>query len=97
MAKDLIRLHGYQPDQDIAIEYVGLRPGEKLYEELLTDDENVIKTEHNKIMVIRGNICNSITLNQQIQNIIHIASTFDSEKIKQSLKEIVPEYTPRFG
>ena len=50
MARDLIRLSGFEPDVDIKIEYVGLRPGEKLYEELITQGENIVPTHHEKIM-----------------------------------------------
>ena len=55
MARDLIRLSGKEPGRDIDIIYTGLRDGEKLYEELITADESVIKTDHNKIMVLRSN------------------------------------------
>ncbi|MBS3780686.1 MAG: polysaccharide biosynthesis protein, partial [Desulfovermiculus sp.] len=51
MARDLIRLSGLEPDEDIKVEYIGLRPGEKLYEELITDGEDVLPTSHKKIMV----------------------------------------------
>ena len=54
MARDLIRLSGFEPDVDIKIEYVGLRPGEKLYEELITEGENIVPTRHEKIMVLKG-------------------------------------------
>ena len=48
MARDLIRLSGFEPDVDIKIEYIGLRPGEKLYEELITEGENIVPTRHEK-------------------------------------------------
>jgi len=51
LAKDLIRLSGFEPDVDIKIDYVGLRPGEKLFEELLLDEENVLQKTHEKIFV----------------------------------------------
>ena len=57
MARDLIRLSGFDPDVDIKIEYVGLRPGEKLYEELITEGENIVPTPHEKIMVLKGILC----------------------------------------
>jgi len=55
MARDLIRLSGKEPDRDIEIAFTGLRPGEKLYEELITEDEGVVETGHEKIMVLRNN------------------------------------------
>lgn len=48
----------FEPDVDIKIEYIGLRPGEKLYEELITEGENMVPTGHKKIMVIKGSECN---------------------------------------
>ena len=53
MAKDLIRLSGFEPDIDIPIVYTGLRPGEKLYEELQLYDEQKVKTSHIKIMILK--------------------------------------------
>ncbi|CAN2039097.1 O-antigen biosynthesis protein WbqV [Candidatus Magnetomoraceae bacterium gMMP-15] len=94
MARDLIRLHGYEPERDIAIQYIGLRPGEKLYEELITEGEGIVKTEHEKIMVLRGNVCNFNLLQEQIDQLINISYTYDAKKIKEKLKEIVPEYMP---
>lgn len=55
MARDLIKLYGLEPDSDIEIKYVGLRPGEKLYEELITQDEGITKTAHAKILMLRRN------------------------------------------
>jgi len=56
MARDLFRLSGKEPDWDIEVVFTGLRPGEKLYEELITEDEGVVKTEHEKIMVLRSEV-----------------------------------------
>jgi len=56
MARDIIRLSGYKPDEDIEIKYVGLRPGEKLFEELITEGEGIQETEHEHIMVLRSEV-----------------------------------------
>ena len=96
MAKDLIRLHGFEPERDIPIQFIGLRPGEKLYEELITEGEGIVETDHEKIMVLRGNACEPDTLNRQIDELLTIARTYDSTAIKKKLQEIVPEYTPQF-
>jgi len=56
MARDLIRLSGFEPEVDIPIEYIGLRPGEKLYEELIIDGEDIVPTDHEKIMVLKGKL-----------------------------------------
>ncbi|MDY6793350.1 MAG: nucleoside-diphosphate sugar epimerase/dehydratase [Thermodesulfobacteriota bacterium] len=94
MARDLIRLSGFEPDVDIKIEYIGLRPGEKLYEELITEGENVVPTGHEKIMVLKGMECNLQTLNGQIEDLTALAPKQDEGRIKTKLKEIVPEYSP---
>ena len=54
MARDLIRLSGFEPDTEIEIKEIGLRPGEKLYEELITDGEGICETEHEEIMVLKA-------------------------------------------
>ena len=94
MARDLIRLSGLEPDKDIKIEYIGLRPGEKLYEELITEGENIVPTDHKKIMVLSGQICEQNQLNEDIDRIIELAKEQDNEKIRTMLKKIVPEYMP---
>jgi len=92
MARDLIRLSGFEPDVDIKIEYVGLRPGEKLYEELITEGENIVPTRHEKIMVLKGIECDLALLNGKIDELVQFAEEQDGVKIKLKLKEIVPEY-----
>ncbi len=94
MARDLIRLSGFEPDIDIKIEYIGLRPGEKLYEELITEGENIVPTSHEKIMVLKGMECNLQILNGQIDELAILAANQEEKKIKAKLKEIIPEYSP---
>jgi FlaA1/EpsC-like NDP-sugar epimerase len=94
MARDLIRLSGFEPDIDIKIEYIGLRPGEKLSEELIIEGEDVIQTSHEKIMVLRGMDCNLQLLNGKIHHLMKIAKDQEIQKIKEKIKEIVPEYLP---
>lgn len=95
MAKDLIAFSGFEPDKDIKIEFIGLRPGEKLYEELITEGENIVPTRHHKIMVLRGQSCNQHVLNGNIDAIHRLAKNQDQEGIRLKLKEIVPEYMPK--
>lgn len=92
IARDLIRLSGFEPDVDIPIVYIGLRPGEKLHEELITEGEGIVPTSHEKIMVLRGTECNVDILNGKIDELAHLAYGQDVEQIKAHLREIVPEY-----
>ena len=92
MARDLIRLSGFEPGVDIKIEYTGLRPGEKLYEELITEGENVVPTRHEKILVLKGTECDLELLNGKIDELVHLAEEQLGDQIKSKLKEIVPEY-----
>jgi FlaA1/EpsC-like NDP-sugar epimerase len=94
MAKDLIKLSGFIPDEDIKIEYIGLRPGEKLFEELITEGEGIVPTSHEKIMTLKGTDYNLNALNGDIEALLSISEEQDHGKIKATLKEIVPEYMP---
>ena len=94
LARDLIRLSGFEPDIDIPIKYIGLRPGEKMNEQLITVSENVIPTEHEKIMVLRCEGGNDTMLKDHVEELFHIARNYDAKAIKMKLMEIVPEYTP---
>jgi len=96
LARDLIRLSGFEPERDIPIQFIGLRPGEKLYEELITEGEGIVATNHDKILVLKGNACDRNTLNTKIDELLAVAGTYDATAIKKKLKEIVPEYTPQF-
>ena len=95
MARDLIRLHGLEPEKDIAIEFTGLRPGEKLHEELITSGEGIVSTEHEKIMVLRGKTRDAAALLAQIETLLAISRKGDGEAIRKKLRDIVPEYQPQ--
>jgi len=95
MVTDLIRLNGLEPGKDIAIEFTGLRPGEKLYEELITSGEGIVPTGHEKIMVLRGKTHDAAALLAQIETLLAIARQGNRETIKKKLQEIVPEYQPQ--
>jgi FlaA1/EpsC-like NDP-sugar epimerase len=80
---------------DIEIRYIGLRPGEKIYEELITEGEGIQETQHEDIMVL--NCENGSCLSEisgQIEELVRLAETCDAEGIKKALKSIVPEYSP---
>lgn len=94
MARDLIRLSGFEPDVDIKVEYVGLRPGEKLYEELITEGEGILPTNHERILVLRGKSCDQFHLNGVIDELAALAYQQDGPGIKSKLQEIVEDYRP---
>ncbi len=94
MARDLIKFSGFKPEIDIQIKYTGLRPGEKLYEELMTNDENLVQTDHDKILVLSGMKYNMDTVNTDINELKKIANQRDRDKIIAQLMKIVPEFTP---
>ncbi len=95
MARDLIRLCGKEPDSEIAITFVGLRPGEKLYEELITEGEGIVPTEHEKIMVLRAAPASLQELEEPLARLGQLAQNHDGQGIKVLLREIVPEYAPQ--
>jgi FlaA1/EpsC-like NDP-sugar epimerase len=96
MAKDLIRLSGLEPEKDIPIVFTGLRPGEKLYEELQQAEENRLDTTHKKIMILKSNKISYSweKLNKKVLNIISNSKNLNIEKIEDNLKSIVPSYNP---
>jgi FlaA1/EpsC-like NDP-sugar epimerase len=94
MARDLIRLSGFEPDVDIKIEHVGLRPGEKLYEELITEGEGIVPTSHENIMALKGEPYDQKFLNDKIDELSRFAHQQDAERIGLLLQELVPEYKP---
>ncbi len=97
LARQLIELHGLRPDEDIEIEFTGLRPGEKLFEELSHRGENFQATNHAKIMRF---VCTSARLDQvceqfaKLEREMHVA---EPDQMKQLIREIVPEYQPFLG
>ncbi len=89
MAEDLIRLHGLTPDKDIKIVYTGLRPGEKLYEELLTSEEGTTSTKHKKIFKAQIQPLDENDLQQSLQI---LKDTNDKQVILKTLKHMIPTY-----
>ena len=92
MARDLIKLSGLEPDLDIKITYSGIRPGEKLYEELLTDDEGIHATKHEKIYISPKNGVLP-DLDKRIEKLREITLEGNREKILQEIQRIVPTYS----
>jgi FlaA1/EpsC-like NDP-sugar epimerase len=95
LAKKMIKLSGLELGKDIQIVFTGLRPGEKLYEELLTADENTQSTHHKKIMIatVRQSEFNEIST--QISDLIALFDSQDNMKIVGKMKQIVPEFVSK--
>ena len=94
MARDLIRLAGREPDTEIEIKFTGLREGEKLYEELITEGEGIVETDHEKIMVLRGKGQTCADLFKSLEVLQQHARAHNSHGIKDALQQLIPEYTP---
>ncbi len=93
MARTLIRLSGFVPDVDIKIEYVGLRPGEKLYEELLMEEEGLEKTAHTRIFRGQPILMDDAHFLKQLQQISKLCQN-NPENIREAIAEVVPTYQP---
>lgn len=93
LARKMIKLSGLTPDEDIKIEYSGLRPGEKLYEELLNNAENTMPTYHEKILIAKTRMYEYQKLSDQIQNLIEPAKKQEPVTlVVKAMKELVPEF-----
>jgi len=93
LAADMIRLSGLQPDE-IKIEYVGLRPGEKLYEELLADDEHTMPTPHQKLRIAKARKSDAAWV-KKLLKWIESATNADESILKTELAVWVEEYNPQ--
>jgi FlaA1/EpsC-like NDP-sugar epimerase len=92
LARDLIRLSGLCEGQDVEIRFTGLRPGEKLFEELALGEEDVLKTEHPRIFIGKVKAAAFVWLRRQIDELAELATGSDVGKVLAKLKEIVPQY-----
>ncbi len=95
IAIELIKLSGFTPDVDIPIEYIGLRPGEKMFEELITKGENITDSPHEKIMILKNELRHG--WNQTLaesEKIVSCSKLYNADLIKKSLIKVVPEYSP---
>ncbi len=96
LARDLIKLAGREPDTEIKIKFIGLREGEKLYEELITEGEGIVETNHEKIMVLRGNGKTCAKIYQGLERLQQKTKAHDGQGIKDALQQMIPEYTPDY-
>ena len=95
LAEKMIMLSGYVPNQDIRIVYVGLRPGEKLYEELLANEENTLPTHHPKILRAKVRDYEPGYVAEKIDELLGLLNEADDFAIVAKMKEIVPEFQSR--
>jgi FlaA1/EpsC-like NDP-sugar epimerase len=98
IARDLIRLSGFEPEIDIPIVYTGLRPGEKLFEELQTKEEDLIATNHKKIMILKDDShlyeVDWLALESSVHELLRIAENLELNEIQSFLKKLLPDYSP---
>jgi FlaA1/EpsC-like NDP-sugar epimerase len=93
LAKDLIRLSGLIEGQDVAIRFTGMRPGEKLYEELFFGEENATRTDHPKVLRAR-NAATEFHDHFTIQDLVgHAQRNAPAEELRRGIRVLVPEYT----
>jgi FlaA1/EpsC-like NDP-sugar epimerase len=94
LARNMIRLSGHEPDVDIPIEFVGLRPGEKLFEELSADGDETQPTYHEKIMVFGGSTLQRAFIERWMKDLRLLVAGRDEVRVLSHMAEIVPEYQP---
>ena len=92
LAEQMIRLSGKRPDEDIKITTIGLRPGEKLYEELSYDSENLSATEHSSILLARTREGSRSGLEPLIEGLDEACSAFDEKRIAGLMRQLVPTW-----
>jgi FlaA1/EpsC-like NDP-sugar epimerase len=97
LAEELIRLSGLTPYEDVEIVFVGLRPGEKLYEELLIEGEGVRPTCHDKIKVLAAVGQNSAAVAEQLEKLRGVSKMGDLVALMAQLKVVVPEFIPKYS
>jgi FlaA1/EpsC-like NDP-sugar epimerase len=97
LAEELIRLSGFVPHDEIEIVYSGLRPGEKLYEELLISGEGIKPTRHHKIKVLDAMPNKLVAVSDQIDAMVTKAGNCDLQGIMVLLSQLVPEFVPNYG
>ena len=96
LAEKLISLSGYEPHKDIKIEVTGLRPGEKLYEELLMEEEGLKKTQNAKIFIGQPVFTDFEELKEKLEKLKSVFNNPDCDKIKEAVADFVPTYKPDY-
>jgi FlaA1/EpsC-like NDP-sugar epimerase len=94
LARNMIRLSGRQPDEDIEIRFIGLRPGEKIFEELITEGESILPTYHPKIKIFQGPPVNLTAIEPWLAELEELLERRAEPELVEHLKRLVPEYQP---
>jgi FlaA1/EpsC-like NDP-sugar epimerase len=94
LARDLIRLSGFEPETDIEIKYIGMRPGEKLHEELIAAELDTTVTKYEKIHILHKNGKHRDRFNTLLEELVDAAKQGDGDQIRTLLKLMIPNYQP---
>jgi FlaA1/EpsC-like NDP-sugar epimerase len=92
LAERMIKLSGYEPYEDIDIEFIGLRPGEKLFEELLNDESTTLPTHHPKIMIAKVPTQDFYEIRDKVDQLIETSRKLNDQEVVKQLKKLVPEF-----
>jgi FlaA1/EpsC-like NDP-sugar epimerase len=95
LAEEMVRLSGLEPYKDIDIKFTGLRPGEKLFEELLYDKETMDTLKNKKIMIANVRVFDFQQVSMWMDKLIQTADSYDKKEIVKVMKEIVPEFVSK--
>ena len=93
LAREMIKLSGFKPDEDMPIVFTGIRPGEKLFEEILTSKEGTVATKNDKIFIAKLSGVDEGSLNDGLGKLKNIMYNANGPEIKLVLKELVPSYS----
>ena len=94
LARNLILQAGLRPDEDIKIEFTGMRPGEKLYEELSSMLDDTVPTDHEQVRILAGNLSPDFDLDSWLRSLKGVCATRDTARLIATLKELVIDYSP---
>ncbi len=92
LARDLIRLSGFEPEIDIKIKISGLRPGERMHEKLVAEKEKIQATQHEKILIVKPNEVEAKKLSEVVKELEKLAAEEDIQGLVRKIREIVPEF-----
>jgi O-antigen biosynthesis protein WbqV len=92
LARQMIRLSGKVPDQDVRIEFTGIRPGEKLYEEVFHDHETTVETDHDGLLLAAPRVVAIEELKRQLQPLLDNCDAGNDAQVRAVLHDIIPEY-----